>query len=739
MSKFPECYNRIMAGSKHNIVHDYWQKRLPVRIRGNSIKNPFFTPQRTHSPKMRKTSLKVQTSLNASGKSRIKKIQIESVLFILALVIYLATRLAGLSEYPIYFFTDEAVQTELAQQFVERGARGSDGQLFPTFFLNSYQYNLGASVYLQVIPYLIFGKSIYVTRAASMLVTALAAVWLGLILKRILGSTRPWLAILLLSIAPAWFLHSRTAFETALASSLYAGFLYYYLLYRQGEIRKLYLAVILGALTFYSYSPIRMVMGMSALFFFLGDVKYHLRHWKFVVPAFGLALWCSIPLLRFQTIHPTETLRHLQVLNTYWIQDIPFIQKLNMFGSEYLAGLNPLYWFFSNSQDLARHLMNGYGHVAWWFLPFTLLGLWVSIYRFKQPAYRIILFSLLAAPTGAALVKLGITRALVTLIPLTLLSAIGFNWLLELAANKWKQTRLAANLTVFSLLAAFNIFLCVQALTVGALWHQDYGLGGMQYGAKQLTSAINAYLTEHPGAHLLVSPSWANGTDTTMRFFYNDSLPFQMGSIEGYINERKDIENTLFVMIPEEFRQVEENPKFTNIKVEETLPYPNGQPGFYFVHLEYVDNIAQILAEEKAARKILQHEELDVQGVLTTVAYSYLDMGEIGHIFDGDKHTVIRTMEANPLQIQMKWQKPRSVEHILVMIGGTTTTLSVRVYNQQGMMLFEQVKEWKEDPNPRTVTVDFPEMLAVTRLEIDILNTYDSDPSHVHLWEITLQ
>ncbi len=660
------------------------------------------------------------------------------ILFWLAMAFYLLTRFLALNKFPIYFFSDEAIQTMSAFDLINRGFRDVQGSLFPVYFENGQQFNLSLSVWLQVLIAWL-PHSVWLTRGLPALISLVFPLSVSLWARDFFKSKHWWLVPLLISALPAWFLHSRTAFETALASSLYAGFLYYYLLYRQGEIRKLYLAVILGALTFYSYSPIRMVMGVSALFFLLGDIKYHLKNWKFVVPAFGLALWCSIPLLRFLTIHPTETLRHLQVLNTYWIKDIPFIEKLAMFGREYFAGLNPLYWFFSNTQDLPRHLMNGFGHIVWVILPFTLLGLGISLFRFKQPAYRIILFSLLAAPTGAALVKLGITRALVTIIPLTLLAAIGFNWLMELARKKWKQIRLAANGLVFGLLAAFNIFLCVQALTVGALWHQDYGLGGMQYGAKQLTSAINTYLIEHPGAHLLVSPSWANGTDTIMRFFYKDSLPFQMGSIEGYINERKDIENTLFVMIPEEFRQVEENPKFKNIKVEETLPYPNGQTGFYFVHLEYVDNINQILAEEKAARKILQQEELVIQGVLTTVEYSYLDMGEIGHIFDGDKRTVIRTLEANPMQINMEWKAPHSVKSILVLIGGTTTTLTVRAYNQKGKLIFEQTKEWKEDPNPRTVMVDFPEVLTISRLEMDVLNTYDSEPSHVHLWEITLQ
>ncbi len=726
MSGSENCRNCLPGGRK-----------LFARIRPNSMKDP---DRHLHQPGRQTQPGHLPGQQQSSRRGMPGWERTEILLFALALAIYLATRLANLSSYPIYFFTDEAVQTVLADEFIARGARGSDGLLFPTYFLNSYQYNLGTSVYLQVLPTLIFGKSVFVTRAASMLVTALSAAWLGLILKRVFGSTRPWLGVLVLSIAPAWFLHSRTAFETALAASLFAGFLYYYLLYRQGEVKKIYLAVLLGALTFYAYSPIRMVLVVCALLLLVSDIKYHLQHRKTVAAAFGLSLVSALPLLRFMLVHPEETLRHLQVLNSYWIQNISWGQKLALFGKEYLSGLNPLYWFFSNDHDLARHQMDGYGHIFWFMLPFVLLGIVLVVSRFRLPVYRILLLALLAAPSGAALAKLGITRILVMVIPLSLLGALGINWLLDKVPNSRRKLPQAASMGVFTLLAGINIFLCVQALTVGALWSQDYGLGGMQYGAKQLTAAINKYLDENPGTPILVSPSWANGTDTTMRFFYKDGLPFGMGSVEGYFNERRDdIESTLFVMIPDEYRMVVESDKFTGIQVEKVLPYPNGEPGFYFVSLHYADDFDEMLAEEKAARQVLQKEVLAVQGIKTRVSYSYLDMGSISNLFDGDDLSLVRTLEANPLQVNLEWDIPRDIERILIRIGGATTTLSLAGFNSSGERTLHQVYEIAQDPNPRTITVDLPGRLSLNRLEIDVMNTYDSEPTHVHLWEITLQ
>jgi hypothetical protein len=81
-----------------------------------------------------------------------KTLSLDVVLFGLSIFTYLCTRFIGLVNFPIFFFTDEAVQTVLAADFVRDHLRNYDGDLLPTFFVNGGQYNLSTSVYLQVIP-----------------------------------------------------------------------------------------------------------------------------------------------------------------------------------------------------------------------------------------------------------------------------------------------------------------------------------------------------------------------------------------------------------------------------------------------------------------------------------------------------------------------------------------------------------------------------------------------------------
>ena len=65
-----------------------------------------------------------------------RRLTIDQWLFGLAIGIYLLVMLVGLDRFPIYFFSDEAINTMLASDFVRDGFRDYDGQLFPAFFKN---------------------------------------------------------------------------------------------------------------------------------------------------------------------------------------------------------------------------------------------------------------------------------------------------------------------------------------------------------------------------------------------------------------------------------------------------------------------------------------------------------------------------------------------------------------------------------------------------------------------------
>ncbi len=660
-----------------------------------------------------------------------------SLLLAAALAVYLLVRFTALDSFPIYFFTDEAVQTVRAAELVRDGFSTGD-EFLPTYFVNGGQYNLSVSVYLQLIPYLLFGKSVWVTRGVSVLVGLIAALAAAGMLKRSFGVQYAWAGVLLLSVTPAWFLHSRTAFETVEATAFYAAFLYFYLRYRSGQPRALYAAALTAGLAFYTYSPAQVVVALSVVLLVISDARYHWQQRGVVLRTLALGLILLLPYVRFQIIHPGETHRHLEILRSYWLQDIPFTSKLSLYLKEYLQGLNPLYWFVPNSDDLSRHLMKGYGHLWRLSIPFFALGLGLTLRRIRRSEYRVLLIALLAAPAGAALVGMGITRALFMVIPAAVMAAIGLAVVLDWAQRKWKAGWLPG--LAWLLLAAANLGMLTDALRNGPLWYRDYGLNGMQYGARQVFPAIEDYLKAHPDVQLTLSPSWANGADVLARFFVDEPLPFQLDSISGYLVERKPLSDQMvFVMIPEEYEDVQASGKFSRVSVDRILPYPDGKPGFYFVRLRYVDEIDAILAEERAARRVLQTAAVQVFGSDARVEYSYLDIGRIEDLFDGDEASMVRSMEANPLQVNIHFDRPRLISGLALRVGGVPTRVTVRFYGADGFEPVRLSAEAAENPEPRVVDLPLEVPVEALRIEIEVLNVRDSEPAHVHLWEVVLK
>jgi hypothetical protein len=660
-------------------------------------------------------------------------------LFWLALALYLAVRLIALPSFPIYFFSDEAIQTVLAADLVRDGMHGYSGELFPTFFPNAGQYNLGVSVYAQVLPYLLFDRSIWVTRGTPALLSLLAALACGLALREAFGLHRAWLGVLALSAAPVWFLHTRTAFETSLAVSFYAAFLCAYLLYRQGRVKWIYAAVVAAALSFYSYSPAEIVVGATALLFLFSDLRYHWRQRFVLLPVLGLALLLAAPYLRHQVLHPGSFMQHLAILDSYWTTPIPLSDKLAKAAGIYLGGLDPAYWFLPQAHDLARHSMDGWGHLLRWTSPFFLGGLGLALWKWRRSEFRALLLALLACPLGAVPVGLGVTRVLFVVIPAVLLTALGFNALIEFLGRLRAWLRPAASAVSLLALALASPILLLSALNDGPRWYSDYGLGGMQYGAVQVFSAIRAELKEHPGRPIVLSPTWANGTDTLTRYFFADPVPFALKSINSYTETYDPFPaDTLFILPATEYPTIPEK-MFSTVEIERILPFPDGSPGFYFLRLAYAPDAEQILAQSRQEHAAQVEDTVVINGMQVRALHTRLDIGELRHAFDGDADSLIRTELANPLAIQLTFPQPIALSSLTARVGGTPTTLRVRA-SVQGET---EPRAWElvlaEEEYPHDATIDFGAALNVETLYIEVLNTRDPPEGHVHLWEIWLK
>ena len=374
-------------------------------------------------------------------KNYIKSFGLATFLFLCAVAIYLVTRLIGLDRFPIYFFSDEAIQSLSAFDLLNNGFRSLAGVLLPTYFRNGEYYNIGTSVYLQVLPVALFGKSAVATRATSVIVTLIAAVSIGIMLRDVFKLKYWWTGTLFLSITPSWFLHSRTAFETAEFVAFYAGTLCAYLLYRHKSPRYLYLALLLGGLAFYTYAAAQMIVPLTAFGFLISDWRYHWEHRRKLMPAIALVAVLSIPYWRFRLGDPDAPLEHLNRLFSYWTAEIPLAEKISRYAREYSIGLSPWYWYIPNSRDLPRHLMKGYGHILIATLPLAVIGIVQVLRNLRSSAYRAVLIAILVSPMAAAIVQTSITRALVFVILAAILTSLGLEQVLDWTESHRERLR----------------------------------------------------------------------------------------------------------------------------------------------------------------------------------------------------------------------------------------------------------------------------------------------------------
>jgi hypothetical protein len=378
--------------------------------------------------------------------------------------------------------------------------------------------------------------------------------------------------------------------------------------------------------------------------------------------------------------------------------------------------------------------------------------------RIRQPEYRLLLIALLAVPLGGAVVMVGITRVLALVIPAAFLTALGIAWTLTWLEDpaaclkgwgvrcipswleRWKLPQALLSLGLFVVLAAANVAMLTDALRNGPLWYRDYGMGGMQYGAKQGFTAAQDYLDEHPQAQIIFSPTWANGTDVLARFFLGDPLPIQVGSIQGHLIRRMPLDkNTLFVVTPEEYQSILESEKLTGVQVEQILPFPDGNPGFYFIHLRYVDNIDEIFASEQEQRRVLQSDVVEINGDAVPVRYSALDMGDIRLAFDGDDFTLLRSFEANPLVIELDFPQPRRMSGFAIITGSAAVEIHAAVTQSTGETPLDFSIQHLGSIEQPQASLDFGKSLLVDQLRIEVQDANQQEPAHVHVWEIEFE
>jgi hypothetical protein len=663
-------------------------------------------------------------------------------LLALGVVVYAVTRLWAPEAYPIYFFSDEAIHANQAQQLLEQGFRDSSGTLLPPYFQNLDRWNLSLSVYLHLLTVALFGKSVAVVRATSALVSLLGALAVALTLRSAFGSRVWWAGLLVLAGLPTWFLHSRTAFEAVLMASFYAGFLWAYLGYRLGRPWLLLAALLFGAAAFYSYANGPVVMAAAGLLLLVSDLRYHLaQRRRLKLSALALAVVLALPFLRFRALHPEAIAYQMRVVDAHWARHATPAESAQAAALSLAAGLDPRYWFLPNELDLARHRMDGLGLLPLWLLPFAAAGLALCLVRWRSPAHRALLAAALAAVAPALVATLYTTRGLAFVVPATLLGCLGLDLLVEGLARRLPFRPLA--LGTAALLVAWNLFLLNRALVAGPTWSTDYGLYGMQYGATQVFGTLRELMGQQPDLVVNVSPEWTNNAPEVARFF----LPAEAlgrvrtDNVRGFTEREGNLDPSLLFVLPaDEYERARSSPKLALGEVERTIPYPDGRPGFYFLRMRYRPEARSMFAAELAAMQRPVTETVALDGQEVTFIHSVLDMGRPVDLFDGDPDTLIRGKVANPLQLTFDFPAPRPLSGLRLHTTRQDMTLEVTALPPDGGPARSAAASVRNSPVEPWVTLELPGgAQPVSRLEIEITDLGPGPDYHVHVRELELR
>jgi hypothetical protein len=664
------------------------------------------------------------------------------ILLVMVLLFYITTRLVAIEDFPIFFFCDEAIHANLARELVDNGFRDDEGHFLPAYFRNVATFNLSLSVWLHVPGVVLFGKSITVVRATSVVVGLVGVAALMLSLKWFYQLRLWWAGGLVMAALPAWFLHSRTAFETAMMVGFYSTFVLAYLLYREVSPRWLPAAVVCGAATFYSYSNGQGVMFVSTFLLLVTDWRYHLqvvrrRPWV-AAAALVTGMLLAGPYLHFRFVrHPEMLSEHLGTLGSPWVTENPLHQKLAASARTYGRGLSPRYWFTDDTLEIVRHRMRGYGYLPIWLAPAVFLGIGIALWRCRgSPAYRLALIAVLAAPFSASLVGLRITRVLAMMVPASILATAGLDvigsWLRRVVPG------FAVSVSVGLGLVAATTLMTVDALANGPTWFSDYELYGQQYGAKQVFGAIRETLAEDVKNEIWVTPGWANNTNAFLGFFLSEEemTRTHMGALDHFVRSYTEIEDGLvFVFTGREYDAVRNDPRLVVDQPTRVIPYPDGRPGFVFFRAAFSAEAPAIRAAEQAERRMPVNSTVTINGKDVELRHPKIDIGHISDAFDGDPATLARTLDADPATVSMRFPAPRPVSGVRLQLWTERYDVALVVTGVDGSVT-ETAVEVSNDRSHEVTEISLSNPIPAAREVLITIQKYGD--VHIHMQEIEI-
>lgn len=678
--------------------------------------------------------------------------RLTGILTILSFISYLITHLLFLQDFPIYFFCDEAYIGNKIHELIAHNFSDASGRFLPLYYEKAPQrWVPQISLYLYLPFVMMFGNGIAALRAGTVILSIPGLFAMSRLATDALRLKEPWLVVAILGSLPVWFLHVRTVFETALIIPFLAMYLWQVTRWLNSDRGAVLGAPITGALLFYSHFSGSIAFVATSLSIVLLNPILIGRQWRRAVTSGGILLVLMIPFLIFSQRSPGAMAEQLFVINSHWyVPGLSTAERVRLAVMSYLNSFSISYWFSpegGRQYDAVRHLWGGRGYVGYWVLPLVVSGIGISVWRWQDRNYRILLGCLMASTAASLIVPVMIMRVFAVLVPVSLLVAVS----IDVTANLISSTALRSA-TVSILGVGFAFFqgnLLREAITKGPTWFSDYGLYGMAWGTKELyQSFLPHLLSHHPDASLLLTSSWANGADSFNEFFVRDATSplhqrLSLVNVEDFnATLRPGIsERAIIVLTEEEWKKFRLNPKFFLSEPIEVLNLPDGRPGFFAAHFGYSPEAQGIFERELAERRkpITTRLQLGSLGG-AVITHSQFDIGSVADIFDDSDFSLVRTpANVNPLILQIVLDTPTPVTRIKARLWPMTVDWNITISDSDGVECFRQKGREQNTGEDATIEIEPSPCQTAKMVSLSFGEAGYHHESRVHVKTVTLE
>ncbi|MBK9941535.1 MAG: hypothetical protein IPP13_07940 [Kouleothrix sp.] len=138
----------------------------------------------------------------------------------------------------------------------------------------------------------------------------------------------------------------------------------------------------------------------------------------------------------------------------------------------------------------------------------------------------------------------------------------------------------------------------------------------------------------------------------------------------------------------------------------------------------------------------LAYAEVQLDGQVIGVHTSLLDIGQPGDIFDRNRDTLMRGLDANPRLIELRLDQPRALRAIgldlatmpLFRVNVAATIAAGRALNAE-----HEYHDLPNDPHVELAFADDAVQVSAVRVEILDLRASPTEGFHIHVRELQLQ